>query len=43
VKFLKWALSDGQKYTSALNYAALPQPVVAKEVAQIDSIVLPAQ
>ena len=43
VKFLKWALSDGQKYTSALNYAALPQPVVAKEVAQIGSIVLPAQ
>ena len=43
VKFLKWALSTGQSFTSALNYAPLPQAVVAKEVKQIDAIVLPTQ
>ena len=43
VKFLKWALSNGQSYASGLNYAPLPQAVVAKEVKQIDTIILPAQ
>jgi phosphate transport system substrate-binding protein len=43
VKFLKWALADGQKSTGSLNYAAIPGPVIEKELIQIDSIVLPAQ
>ncbi len=30
VDFLKWAVHDGQKLTAALNYAALPAPVVQK-------------
>jgi phosphate transport system substrate-binding protein len=42
-KFLKWALSDGQKDANGLNYAPLPDAVVAKEVKQIDAISLPAQ
>jgi len=29
--FLKWMLGPGQKLTSALEYAPLPKPVVAKE------------
>ena len=43
IKFLKWALGDGQKLTSALFYAPIPAPVVEKELAQINQIVLPAQ
>ena len=43
VKFLKWALSDGQKDASGLNYALLPDAVVAKELKQIEAIALPAQ
>jgi phosphate transport system substrate-binding protein len=31
VAFLKWMLHDGQKMTTALTYAPLPAPVVAKE------------
>jgi len=30
VRFLKWALSDGQKMEAALDYAALPKPVAEK-------------
>jgi phosphate transport system substrate-binding protein len=30
VRFLKWALSDGQKMEAALEYAALPKPVAEK-------------
>jgi len=33
--FLKWMLTDGQKYTEALAYAPLPKAVVAKEMSQI--------
>ena len=30
VDFLKWALTDGQKFAPSLGYAPLPQPVVAQ-------------
>jgi phosphate transport system substrate-binding protein len=30
VQFLKWAIRDGQKMEAALDYAALPMPVVEK-------------
>ena len=43
VKFLKWALTDGQKYTDALAYGAIPSSVVAKELAQVNEIGIPAQ
>ena len=36
--FLKWMLADGQKFAAGLDYAALPQPVVAKEEKQIGLI-----
>ena len=36
--FLKWMLTDGQKYTEALAYAPLPKQVVAKELKQIDGV-----
>ncbi len=41
VKFLHWAISDGQKYTSELKYAPLPAEVVQKETAQIQQIQVP--
>jgi phosphate transport system substrate-binding protein len=34
-QFLKWMLTDGQKYAAPLSYAPLPAPVVAKEEKQI--------
>jgi phosphate transport system substrate-binding protein len=37
-QFLKWAITDGQKYCADLGYAALPKPVVAKEQKQIPTI-----
>jgi phosphate transport system substrate-binding protein len=43
VKFLKWALTDGQKYTGALSYGSIPAPVVEKELAQINEVSIPAQ
>jgi phosphate transport system substrate-binding protein len=33
--FLKWMLTDGQRYTEALAYAPLPKAVVSKEMKQI--------
>lgn len=33
--FLKWMMTDGQKYNEALSYAQLPKPVVAKEMKAI--------
>ena len=36
--FLKWMLADGQKFAPGLDYASLPQPVVAKEEKQIGLI-----
>lgn len=41
VKFLKWALSDGQQYAAPLFYAPLPPAVIAKELAQINQINIP--
>jgi phosphate transport system substrate-binding protein len=38
VDFLKWALTDGQKFAPALGYAPLPQPVVAKEMQALGKI-----
>jgi phosphate transport system substrate-binding protein len=40
VKFLHWALTDGQKYAPDLKYAPLPAEVVQKEAAQIAQIQL---
>lgn len=36
--FLKWMLTDGQKYNESLSYAQLPKPVVAKETKAISLI-----
>jgi phosphate transport system substrate-binding protein len=41
INFLKWALTDGQKFAEALDYAPLPQAVVTKELQQINQISLP--
>src|SRR5208337_3413609 len=41
VKFLRWALTDGQKYAPELKYAPLPAEVVQKETAQIQQIQVP--
>jgi len=38
VDFLKWALSDGQKFAPGLGYAPLPQPVIAKEMQALANI-----
>lgn len=38
VAFLKWALTTGQNEVEALDYAKLPQAVVAREVKQIGEI-----
>ena len=41
VKFLKWALHDGQQYPPELKYAPLPSGVVALEDKQVEQIQLP--
>ena len=38
VEFMKWALSDGQKYANDLGYAPLPEGVVKLEVAALGRI-----
>ena len=38
VEFMKWALSDGQKYATDLGYAPLPEGVVKLEVAALGRI-----
>ncbi len=35
VDFVKWALTDGQKYCAELGYAPLPAPVVKLEMAAL--------
>ncbi|GAC1395405.1 MAG: phosphate ABC transporter substrate-binding protein PstS [Thermoanaerobaculia bacterium] len=40
VDFMKWALSDGQKFAAPLGYAPLPQPVVEKEGPALQKIQL---
>ncbi len=36
--FVKWAITDGQKFTEELEYAKLPKEVVAKELKALSSI-----
>jgi phosphate transport system substrate-binding protein len=38
VDFVKWALTDGQKFTTALGYAPLPSNVVKQELAALSRI-----
>ena len=38
VEFVKWALTDGQKYCSELGYAPLPKNVVDMELKQLATI-----
>ena len=38
VDFVKWALSDGQKFAPELGYAPLPEEVVKLEMAVLDKI-----
>ena len=38
VKFLRWAIHDGQKYTAELLYAPLPAPVVKQIEARLGQI-----
>jgi len=38
VDFMKWALTDGQKYCAELGYAPLPQEVVALEMEALKRI-----
>jgi phosphate transport system substrate-binding protein len=38
VDFIKWALTDGQKYAAELGYAPLPKEVVAMEMEAIKQI-----
>lgn len=38
VEFMKWALTDGQKYCAALGYAPLPDSVVKQEIAALAKI-----
>jgi phosphate transport system substrate-binding protein len=40
VDFLKWALTDGQKYAGELGYAPLPKEVVALEMEALKKIKL---
>ncbi len=40
VDFVKWALTDGQKFAPALGYAPLPEAVVKLEMAQLARIKL---
>jgi len=40
VEFLKWALTDGQKFATDLGYAPLPEEVVKLEMAVIQQIKL---
>jgi phosphate transport system substrate-binding protein len=39
VSFLKWAVTDGQKYAPDLHYAPLPENIVKADQAKIDGIV----
>jgi phosphate transport system substrate-binding protein len=40
VDFMKWALTDGQKFATALGYAPLPEQVVKMEMATLAQIKL---
>ena len=36
--FLRWALTDGQKFAGALGYSRLPQPVIDMELKALDQL-----
>jgi hypothetical protein len=36
--FLRWALTDGQKFAAALGYSRLPQPVVEMELKALEQL-----
>ena len=36
--FLRWALTDGQQFESALDYARLPQAMATRLTQRLDSI-----
>jgi phosphate transport system substrate-binding protein len=38
VDFLKWALTDGQRFASELGYAPLPEAVVKLEMAALGKV-----
>jgi phosphate transport system substrate-binding protein len=38
VAFLKWAITDGQKLSTQLNYAPLPDEVQQRELKLLDTI-----
>jgi phosphate transport system substrate-binding protein len=38
VDFVKWALTDGQKFAGPLGYAPLPEPVVKLELAALQKV-----
>jgi phosphate transport system substrate-binding protein len=38
VDFMKWALTDGQKYCAELGYAPLPESIVKLEMAALAKI-----
>ncbi len=38
IDFMRWALTDGQKYCADLGYAALPQSVVTQELAALSKV-----
>jgi len=38
VDFMRWALTDGQKYAADLGYAPLPESVVKLEQTALDTI-----
>ncbi len=38
VDFVKWALSDGQKFAGGLGYAPLPEAVIKLELAALQKI-----
>ena len=39
--FVKWAITDGQKFASDIGYAPLPQNVVRQELAALETIGVP--
>jgi hypothetical protein len=38
VEFMRWALTDGQKFAPALGYAPLPAEIVKLEMGALDAI-----
>jgi hypothetical protein len=38
VDFMKWALTEGQKFAAGLGYAPLPEPVIKLEMAALGKV-----